>query len=54
MSAGNNIQYGPPPLRPGYRWETAEERDARLASLAAAGLTPRPVQGAGWPQAPNA
>jgi hypothetical protein len=27
------IQYGPPPLRPGYRWETQRERDARHAHL---------------------
>jgi hypothetical protein len=27
------IQHGPPPLRPGYRWETVQERDARHAAL---------------------
>lgn len=32
------IQYGPPPLRPGYRWETGAERDERIARMDA----PRP------------
>lgn len=27
------IQYGPPPLRPGYRWETRAEELARYAAM---------------------
>lgn len=28
----DNIQYGPAPLRPGMRWETWAEREARYAA----------------------
>lgn len=34
-SHGLPIQHGPPPLRPGYRWETRAERTARESELPA-------------------
>lgn len=38
------IQYGPPPLRPGYRWETRAEELARYAEMDAATTTRRAYQ----------